>query len=293
MQDELVSVVIPCYNGASFIGETIESVLNQQYEQLEIIVIDDGSTDQSKSVINKFQDPRILYFYQENQGVSAARNKGLEKAKGDYIVFFDADDLMSSGFIRSRVNALKGNTTYQFVCGPIHTFPEIVHLKGAVRDIPREVLHYLPDFGTCPSNYLIRTSILKEHNIRFNECLSSTADRFFFLQLDRVAKGLYIEDAPLLYRVSTASMSNKLTINLINDNEEFLNELVIAQLIPANLKKVFYYKIYYILGMGYIRTGASFKGMWYLMKALLNNPVAFLKNISDRIDSRKLGNSPK
>lgn len=87
------SVVIPLYNKANYIKKTIESVLNQSYNEFEIIVIDDGSTDNSSQVVNGINDLRLHLFQQENKGASHARNKGVELSKNDWIAFLDADDI--------------------------------------------------------------------------------------------------------------------------------------------------------------------------------------------------------
>ena len=88
----LVSVVVPTYNSARFIGEAVKSVIEQTYSHHEIIVVDDGSTDNTKDVLRPF-DGRIRYLHQENRGPSAARNAGIKAAKGEYVCFLDADDL--------------------------------------------------------------------------------------------------------------------------------------------------------------------------------------------------------
>ena len=86
------SIIIPTYNRASFIGSAIESVLEQAYENWELIIVDDGSTDNTKEVISQYLDSRIQYHYQENQERSAARNKGIHLASGEWICFLDSDD---------------------------------------------------------------------------------------------------------------------------------------------------------------------------------------------------------
>ena len=90
----MVSVIVPVYQAEKYLETCINSILNQTYEDLELILVDDGSTDQSLEIIRKFQkkDKRIRYFHQQNSGVSAARNKGLEMSKGTQILFVDADD---------------------------------------------------------------------------------------------------------------------------------------------------------------------------------------------------------
>lgn len=98
-----VSVIIPLYNKENAIKQTLESVLNQGDFVSEIIVVDDGSTDSSASIVMDFDDSKIKYFYKTNGGVSSARNYGLEKANSDWIFFMDADDLLLSGAIESLV----------------------------------------------------------------------------------------------------------------------------------------------------------------------------------------------
>ena len=90
----MISVIIPVYNCEKYIKKCIESILNQTYKDLEVIVIDDGSKDSSLNICNKLmkEDYRLTVIHQENQGVSSARNKGLENAQGEYIVFVDGDD---------------------------------------------------------------------------------------------------------------------------------------------------------------------------------------------------------
>jgi len=93
MNCPLVSVIIPTYNGSRFIRETIQSVLDQTYNNLEIMVVDDGSTDDTSLIVKSITDQRITYIQQKNAGVSPARNHGITVSKGDYIAFLDHDDV--------------------------------------------------------------------------------------------------------------------------------------------------------------------------------------------------------
>lgn len=89
-----VSVIITTYNRANLVSRAIDSVLNQTYKDFELIIIDDGSTDNTKSLIDSYlqKDKRIVYFYQENKGWPSALNKGIELSKGEYIAFLDSDN---------------------------------------------------------------------------------------------------------------------------------------------------------------------------------------------------------
>lgn len=103
-----VSIIVPCYNHAQFIGETIESIMKSTYPDLEIIIVNDGSTDNSEQVALKYaqQYSNITYVYQKNQGPSAARNNGISQATGTYILPLDADDIISPNYIEEAVNVL-------------------------------------------------------------------------------------------------------------------------------------------------------------------------------------------
>src|SRR5262245_43202505 len=106
--DPVVSVVIPTYNRGSLIGETLDSVFAQTYPHLEVIVVDDGSTDDTEAAIARFRD-RLIYIRQQNQGLAASRNAGLARATGAYVAWQDSDDLWNPektavqvGYLRRR-----------------------------------------------------------------------------------------------------------------------------------------------------------------------------------------------
>jgi glycosyltransferase involved in cell wall biosynthesis len=111
----LVSVVIPCYNHARFLRESVESVKQQTYKNVEIIVVDDGSTDETKAVSATLEG--IQYIYQQNQGLSAARNTGLQQSRGEYVVFLDADDYLYPDAVKTNVDYLQRNASWAFVSG--------------------------------------------------------------------------------------------------------------------------------------------------------------------------------
>ena len=103
------SIIIPTYNRANFIKKTMQSILNQSYTNFEIIVIDDGSTDNTKEIIDSIDDIRIQYYFQENKERGAARNFGTKKAKGKYITFLDSDDLFMPTHLEQAFKFIKLN----------------------------------------------------------------------------------------------------------------------------------------------------------------------------------------
>src|SRR5215213_6785783 len=111
----LVSVVIPCYNQAHFLGEAIESALAQSYPHFEIVVIDDGSTDTTSEVAGRY--PGVRCVRQDNQGLSAARNSGLHHSEGEYVVFLDADDRLLPEALEAGIGCLKAYPECAFASG--------------------------------------------------------------------------------------------------------------------------------------------------------------------------------
>lgn len=101
----LVSIIIPCYNREKYISQAIDSVLNQTYQPIEVIVVDDGSQDNSINVVKKYGN-RISLIEQANRGVSAARNTGFKAAQGSYIIFLDSDDWLSNNIVESHIQTL-------------------------------------------------------------------------------------------------------------------------------------------------------------------------------------------
>lgn len=119
----LVSIIIPVYNTEDYIEETIISAINQTWPNKEIILVDDGSTDKSLAIAKKYENNWIRLFTQDNKGASAARNKGLDEARGDYVQFLDADDLLEENKIANQVKLLQLHPGKIAVCSTVH-FPD-------------------------------------------------------------------------------------------------------------------------------------------------------------------------
>lgn len=102
----IISVVIPCYNVEKYVRDCLESVLAQTYKNIQVLVVDDGSTDLTAQIIREYTDPRIQYFYKTNGGLSDARNFGMDRAKGEYLCFLDSDDVYHPQFVSFIYQAL-------------------------------------------------------------------------------------------------------------------------------------------------------------------------------------------
>src|SRR5690606_36436728 len=147
--DGLVTIIIPCYNAEKYIAETIESVINQTYKNWELIVVNDGSTDNSPDIIKEFvaNDNRIAFIDKPNSGVSDSRNKGLEKAKGEYIAFLDADDVWIENNLEVKVNNLYNYNDCDYVFSSMYNADEnlniiTIAIKGTDKNILENFLYW-------------------------------------------------------------------------------------------------------------------------------------------------------
>ena len=142
----LVSVIIPLFNCENYIEETLLSVVNQTYKKLEIIVVNDGSDDNSLQKANSIIDSRIIILNQENKGASATRNLGLRYATGKYIQFLDADDLISSEKIEKQVIVLENSDEYSIAyCSTIYFFNGENHLEKFQNEYDKAFLNFSSD----------------------------------------------------------------------------------------------------------------------------------------------------
>lgn len=287
-----ISVIIPFYNASEFIVETIESVINQSFTNWEIVLVNDGSTDNSVDKVSKYLSERIKLYNQTNKGVSTARNYGFLKSKGNYVVYLDADDLLSKNFLEKRYFFLEKNQSFGMCCGEIIMFQEstdniIWKHKGVYEDMILSILLYRNGYDTVPSNYMFRKQDLIKNLTVFNPLLSSTADRYFLLELaNKNIKCGFVEGAPLWYRYHAKSMSKNFTKELVNDNELYYKLIDANNLCPKNLKKEYSFYKYYILGLSFLKI-KNLKGIYYLIVGFIKYPLTFILKILNFFQKNK------
>ncbi|WAK01143.1 glycosyltransferase [Methylobacter sp. YRD-M1] len=182
----LVSIIIACYNGERFLAEAIDSVIEQNYEPIEIIVIDDGSSDRSREIVQSY--PNVQYYYQENKGVCYSRNKGMNECHGDYLIFLDQDDRLPVGRIIEDI-----------LC--FQQFPDCAFIFGWTKEIDKNgnfrVSYNIPnlekaDYITMlkgdalipPGTVTFCTDKLKSVG-GFNQILKTSEDFDLYLRLSR------------------------------------------------------------------------------------------------------------
>ncbi len=206
----IISVVIPVYNGAKTIKETIESVLEQTYQNFEIIAINDGSQDDTLAIIDSIQDQRIKVFSYPNAGLSASRNRGFARARGEFIAFLDADDLWAKDKLESQLDLLQHNqkaaVAYSWTdhIDEHGNFLKPASYTSCSGNIYERLL--IGNFLSCGSNTLIRAEALKQVG-GFDESLKAAEDWDMWLRLALRYEFVVVPRPQVLYRVSPYSMS--------------------------------------------------------------------------------------
>ena len=210
MPMSLVSVLIPVYNAEEYILQCLQSVVNQSYTSLQIVMVDDGSEDGSWDIIQSLagQDSRIEVYRQENQGVSAARNHLLEKAKGDYVLFVDADDWIESDMIEFLVSKLNESNADMVTCANVINDASVssqYFQKDFSQDEAIERFLYHKEFRGSLCNKLVRTSLL--HNCKFHCGITLGEDALFCWHvLQNISKVLYTDRQLYHYRMNNDSI---------------------------------------------------------------------------------------
>ena len=205
----LVSVCMPCYNAGKYVAEALDSVLAQTYPNLEVIVVNDGSKDDSANVLERYRAKGVTIIDQENAGQCAAANRAYADARGEYIKFFDADDILSPGFIEAQVKRLQGRTDAvasarwgRFYNDDLATFrlnPEPVWQDMKPEDWLVESWINARAMMQC-ALWLIPRALLEKTGL-WDERLSLINDFEFFARVLCGAKEvLFCEDATLYYR---------------------------------------------------------------------------------------------
>lgn len=199
-EKSVVSIIMPAYNSDRYIEKTINSVLNQTYENFELIIVDDGSNDETLHVAETYagRDARIKVFSQVNQGVSAARNKGLDEIRGGtYVAFLDSDDLWDESFLEVMVRQIEHKK-----CDMIYCETDIINSDGSIEHISSPLIEgnifsYVTKrneirFPFHISGILIRNSVLECHSIRFDVGVAIMEDIGFYIKLLSVTEAFCV-----------------------------------------------------------------------------------------------------
>jgi len=211
----LVSVMMPAYNAEGFIETAIESVCAQTLVDWELIVVDDGSTDGTASIVTGFKDHRIRLIRQQNGGEAAARNTAIENLNGKYLAFLDADDLYLPNHLEHTVRHLERNPDYDAVYTDGYYIDQSgnrqeklsSHRRGPFQGRIFEELVRASDVFGPPICVLLKSSLVKDTRFRFDKRIVIGPDWDFFTRLSDVARFAYLDKTTCLYRVHDTNIT--------------------------------------------------------------------------------------
>ncbi|MFC2343670.1 MAG: glycosyltransferase family 2 protein [Negativicutes bacterium] len=208
----MVSIIIPTYNRANCLSFSLESALQQTYGEIEVILVDDGSTDDTATRVRSLQEQygaRVKYIYQENQGVSSARNRGLREASGEYVSFLDSDDRLYPTKIEEQVKFLQEKEA-DVCCCNYWVLENDRRRQGLRENGSMSVLRYLQNKMTPQTNaWLMKRDRLREHHLSFREGCAWGEDMEFFVKVLYTAARTVFLPRPLFeYRLNNGALSS-------------------------------------------------------------------------------------
>lgn len=240
----MISIIIPVYNTELYLQKCIESVISQNFQDWELILVDDGSTDNSGKICDEYaaKDPRIRVKHKPNTGVSDTRNKGLEIAKGEWVFFLDSDDELYPFSLKILSQWSKGcdmvvgiynmnitNPNYKCTNNiPTSQYSKVVNPKKFVKLLIHTGLGFTPTVS--PKLYWLKT--IREHNLRFNEKIYYAEDQLFLAQYlcCNETQRIYVDNTKSVYRynirtdnATSVMVERKLTVKTFTDFVGFYN----------------------------------------------------------------------
>lgn len=247
VNNNFISVIVPCFNTGKLIENLLYSLLNQTYKNFEIIMVDDGSTDCTKDFIDKFLSENnsldLKYFYKKNGGVSSARNFGLEKANGDFIIFLDSDDIViptlleelitsqlikNSDLVISNASVERNGITSELPISIVdNNNIDISHLIISIfaSSMAYKKYNFNYNFGRSVCSKLYRKSIIDENRIRFDNRMYLFEDGFFNLNYLKYSNTISCTLSSLyIYKIELGN-STKFRENIISENDYKINKI--------------------------------------------------------------------
>lgn len=283
MNQPEVSIIIPVYNAEAYIAETIRSVQQQTFSQWELIILIDGATDGSERIVSEFlYDKRILMFVKSNTGVSDTRNKGFEKAKGNYIALLDADDIWLPDNLEKKINALH-ETSADWVYSDYEEIYPDGKLIARRFHLPQNPLQSLllweGNIVTAPSGLIFRRKCL-ESGLRFDTAFSTAADQDFCIQLASSFVPCHVPIILWQYRILENSMSRNI-VRMESDHIAVFQKARNTGLMSnVKFRRICFANLYLILAGSWWKNGKNkIKGIKFILKSFFTHPKPLLTKL--------------
>lgn len=229
--DELISIIIPAYNAETTLTEALDSITHQTYPNFEAVIVDDGSTDNTARVAKQYSsvDSRFRYYYQENSGVSAARNKGIELSTGQFVCFLDADDYFEDTYLERMYSAITGMGGDVCYCGYNYVLGSYKR-KNRTRFKNGNILleYILGKIKVHTTGWLIKKTLLTKNQIYFPEGVSWGEDFEFFCEvLASTESVFFVREYLTNYRIDhSADQLSAFSLDKIDRDFESIMRLV-------------------------------------------------------------------
>ena len=238
----LVSIVIPVYNAEKYLARCLDSIVNQTHKNIEILLINDGSVDNTFNICEEYarNDRRIKLFHEDNQGVSVARNCGIDNATGEYLVFIDADDYIEHNYVETLVNTIEKEKVDMVICG----IKEIISdstinrkARGEITGVLGDDYFNIIDFLCVPFSKIYRNQIIKEQKLKFLKELNYAEDELFNLNYYKNVKSYVFIDSPLyIYDHHLNSLSDKKNLRSSKHLTDYVSKLYLERKILDEVK---------------------------------------------------------
>lgn len=226
---DLVSIIIPVYNSEKYLRNCLDSVVNQTYTNIEIIIINDGSTDNSQYILEEYArvDVRIKLLHKKNSGVSDTRNIGIKLSKGKYILFIDSDDVVDKTYIQELVTPTWSKDYDLVLCNVNDVYDDHISkriVKAAIEGDFYKEYNGLIKVTRIPSLKLYKSQIIKKYNLKFRKDICFMEDQIFNFQYFEYVDRYYFVDKALYhyYHRNNMSLSQKITNKAFWGNAEKL-----------------------------------------------------------------------
>lgn len=283
----LISIIIPVYNGEKYIADTIKSVIDQTYKNWELIIVDDGSTDNTAKVVEQFSDYRISYIKKNNTGVSDTRNVGANLAKGEILCFLDADDVWLPQNLEKKLSKLTKEQDSILVTSPMYLWDERTDYQNC-KIIGKPTFDEWKEFRelrntSIPSSVLMYKNYFLEAGM-FDTKISTSADFDLVIRLRELGKFTYVNEPLLLYRCHPSQMHNNIALykhDMIYILKKYKSNI---NFFPTSHEwRKSYSLLHYYIAVEFIRQKNLYNGLIHAFISFFYNPRLFFIKILKKI----------
>lgn len=298
MLNKMVSVIIPVYNGGSYVTEAVECALGQSYKNLEVIVVDDGSADNTSDVLMPYaSDKRLQYYSQDNRGPACARNKGITHARGEYIAFLDSDDLWDNDKLKKSIGFMEGGN-FDWICTAMlkirsdgekiikRITPDswVINSRNGQLNQLKNGLYFFSAVPIHTPTIVVKTSNFKKAGL-FDESFLVGEDTDLWLRFEESGlRGGYLDEALTIYRHNPKSITRGRTVDGLAQHIKVARKHARILGLSKSFVRKSYAEFLYDMANSYLSNGSRVKAARCLLFSIIYNPV-YVKTTFNRLSA--------